>query len=173
MKVIDAIKGRRSIRRFRNAGVTRKRVLYLLDAARWAPSGLNNQPWRFLTITEPGIKNGLSRFTRYSQVLKSSPVVICVFLDRTASYDRDKDILSIGACIQNILLAAYEMGLGTCWLGEILRQKTKVIKYLKIPASNELMAVVALGYPAEKHITGRRKPIRKLVLNMDMMHYCV
>jgi len=86
-----------------------------------------------------------------------------VFLDKDESYDRTKDIQAIGACIQNMLLAIHALGLGGVWLGEILKNKDKVSKVLDAPDNLELMAVVALGYPAEKDRKGSRKGLDKVV----------
>ena len=72
--------------------------------------------------------------------------------------------MAIGACIQNMLLCAYELGIGSCWLGEILKRKSRVTKYLKIHPRYELMAVVSLGYPLKKPPKGRRKNIKNLIL---------
>ena len=82
-----------------------------------------NVQWKFKVIKSPEKKNGLVKFTKYGDIVKNAPIVIAVFLDNGATYNREKDIMAIGACIQNILLQAYELGLGTCWLGEIINRK--------------------------------------------------
>ena len=78
-------------------------------------------------------------------------------------YDRTKDVQSIGACIQNMLLALHSLGLGGVWLGEILKKKEMVNELLGAPESYEMMAVVALGYPAIKKRTSERKGSSELV----------
>ena len=164
MKVSSAIKRRRSIRRYKAAVPGHKVTNKVLEAARWAPSGLNNQPWKLQVITDKEKKSGLARFTEYSSMVRSAPAVICVFLDKNSSYDREKDIMAIGACIQNMLLEAHELGLGTCWLGEILRMKKAAQAYLGVPRSLELMAVIALGYSAKTPYPTRRKALKTLIL---------
>jgi nitroreductase len=84
-------------------------------------------------------------------------MLIAVFLDNSLSYDRTKDCQAIGACIQNMLLAVHSMGLGAVWLGEILKSKDKVLELIGGPSELELMAVLAIGYPAEKGGKGSRK----------------
>lgn len=164
MDVLNLIKKRRSTRKYKFKQISHSLVNRILEAGRWAPSGLNNQPWRFRVISDSQGKNDLSEFTKYGYILRKASVLILVFLDTNNSYHRDKDIMAIGACIQNMLLEAHGLGIGSCWLGEILQQKKAVNSYLKLPNSIELMAVVTLGYSAEKLKIGRRKQLKKLLL---------
>ena len=148
MKVERAIRRRRSIRRYAADRVRTRDIKRILQAAIWAPSGLNNQPWAFKVIHTKGEKDGLSRFTSYGNTIKRAGVVICVFLNKKKMYNREKDTMAVGACIQNMLIRAYSLGIGSCWLGEILNRKKRVQEYLKVASHYELMAVVAFGYPA-------------------------
>jgi len=161
MDVKNAILNRRSIRKYTKEVVSDEKLMEILEAGRWAPSGLNNQPWRFVIIKDR--KDKLAAFTRYSHVIKEANLCIAVFLDHGSSYDRTKDLLAIGAAIQNMLLSAYSLGIGTCWLGEILNKKEKVNALLEVSQEMELVAVIALGYPNEKS-TSTRKEIDKLVI---------
>jgi nitroreductase len=151
MELFDAIRSRRSVRQFLPEAVPTELLEAVVEAARWAPSGLNNQPWRFHIVQSREILEGLGRCTRYGHVLRSARAAIAVFLDREASYHREKDCQGVGACLQNMLLAAHGLGLGACWLGEILNRRDEVEKLLGAPDSCELMAVVAFGYPAREH----------------------
>ena len=163
MKFEDAIKGRRSIRRYTEKMPKEKDIVKILEAATWAPSGLNNQPWKFKVIKDKEQKDGLAGFTSYGKVVKNAPLVVCVFLDKTAMYSREKDTMAIGACIQNMLLQTHALGIGSCWLGEILNKKKEVRKFLKIHSDYELMAVVTLGYSNEKP-RGSRKKLKNSLL---------
>jgi nitroreductase len=163
MDVLGLIKSRRSVREFTSEDVAEEVVREILEAGRWAPSGLNNQPWRFSIVRDSKVKGSLSKLTRYGEVIQCAPVCIAVFLDKAASYDRTKDVLAVGACIQNMLLAAHFLGLGAVWLGEILKNKEKIGKLLGVPADCELMAVVALGHPAEEGASDR-KTLKDLLL---------
>jgi nitroreductase len=162
MEMIEIIKNRRSIREYKKDMPSAKDIDKILDAARWAPSGLNNQPWRFLVIDDIEKKDGLRAFTKYEDTIKSAPVVIAVCMDIADSYNRDKDLMAIGACIQNMLLAAHSLGLGTCWMGEILNKKEEASKYLGLDDDLELLAVVAVGYPDERIDEPSRKPLKSL-----------
>lgn len=82
------------------------------------------------------------------------------------SYSREKDILAVGACIQNMLLQIHAIGLGACWLGEILNNADKVEALLGVPEFYELLAVLAIGYPKEgggEEKEGDRKDLRELI----------
>lgn len=147
--MLDIVRKRRSVRRCQSRMVSPGMIAQLLDAARWAPSGQNTQPWRFLVLQGED-KDALARFTRSGSVILSAPVAIVICLDNEVSYHRDKDLMSVGAFIQNILLDAADEGLGTCWLGEILNRRTEVQEYLGLAARYELMAVVTVGYPDER-----------------------
>lgn len=148
--VIQAIKTRRSIRQFKKDPVPDEILDQILESALWAPSGKNNQPWKFAVIRDPPTKESLAAFTHYSSVINHAPVCIAVFLDHTRVYDRTKDVLAVGASIQNMLLTIHALGLGGVWLGEILKNKDKVKELLGADQDLELMAVVALGYPSRK-----------------------
>ena len=162
MDILDIIKQRRSIREYKQDLPSQENIDRILEAGRWAPSGLNNQPWRFLIIKEKARKDGLAVFTKYEKIIKIAPVVIVACLDIADSYNRDKDLMAIGACIQNMCLEAYFLGLGTCWMGEILNRKQKVSDYLKLDQDLELMAVITIGYPSKNITKGCRKSLNGL-----------
>lgn len=164
MDTLELIRTRRSIRQYLDGDISSKHLEQILEAASWAPSGLNNQPWRFAIVKDKKIKDKISEFTKYGYIIKDASVLICIFLDAASSYNRDKDIMAIGACIQNLLLMAHSLGIGSCWLGEILNKKDNVRLSLKIEEDNELMAVVAMGYSDEQVTKGCRKNLKQLIL---------
>lgn len=162
--VLAAIYGRRSVREFSAEPVPEGLVWEVLRAGSWAPSGLNNQPWRFVVVREMGVKGELAAQTRYSRVIEGAPVVVAVFIDREAMYHATKDHQAMGACLQNMLLAAHALGLGAVWLGEILKNADRVREVLGLEARYELMAVVALGRPARRDQTSSRQELDELIL---------
>ena len=162
-KVIDTILNRRSVREFTDKPISKEEINTILNAGRWAPSGLNNQPWRFAVVRNPETIQKLSECTHYSSIVAGAPLLIAAFLDTEHSYNRTKDIQAIGASIQNMLLACCELGLGAVWLGEILNQHEKVNSILSCPSKLELMAVLAIGDPAPGKRTSSRKALSELV----------
>lgn len=162
--MLELIRSRRSIRQYLDKVPEDKLIQQILEAGSWAPSGLNNQPWRFVVINDKKTIGEVAKFTQYSKIIKDAPILIAVFLDGGSSYNRDKDLMAIGACIQNMLLEVHRLNLGACWLGEILNQKEQVEKCLKIEEDAELMAVITLGYPDEQITQGCRKTLKSLIL---------
>jgi nitroreductase len=163
--MLDVIKSRRSIRRFTKQAVDENLVQEIIEAGSWAPSGLNNQPWKFVVVRNPEIKGKLAQLTHYHKIIQGAPLCIAVFLDTALSYDRTKDIQAIGACIQNMLLAIHSLGLGGVWLGEILKNSEKVKELLAVSPELEFMAAIALGHPDEKPVTVKRKKLQEVILS--------
>ncbi len=162
--VLEAIYSRRSIRDYTEEPVPRELVYEIIRAGTWAPSGLNNQPWRFVIVQEREKREALAQLTRYGEIIRRAPVVIAVFVDRKAMYHEVKDHQAMGACLQNMLLAAHALGLGAVWLGEILKNAEEVRKTLELPENLDLMAVVALGHPKHRRQTSSRKPLKEVIL---------
>jgi nitroreductase len=162
--ILKAIQERRSVRQFVDAPVSRDLIMMAIEAASWAPSGLNNQPWRFAIIWDKALQEALAALTRYSNILQSASVLIVVFLDKENSYDYTKDCQAVGACLQNLLLSLHSFDLGAVWIGEILKNKDRIIEILKLPERLELMAVVAVGHPAHRNQKSHRLPIEELIL---------
>jgi nitroreductase len=164
MDLIEGIHTRRSIRQFTEKPVAREQLIEIIKAGTWAPSGRNNQPWRFVIITDPDLRGKLAGHTKYSAVIKGAPACIAVFADRSAMYSDVKDHQSMGACIQNMLLAGHALGLGAVWLGEILKNADGVRGLLGLSPEMELMAVVALGHPAPGQHSSQRKDVSEVLL---------
>lgn len=165
--ILSVIRERRSVRIYKKKLPSEEEIEKVLEAGRWAPSGLNNQPWRFLLISDKAKKDGLAQYTKYGDIIKGAPLVIIVCMDVADSYNRDKDLMAIGACIQNMLLQVHSMGLGACWLGEITNRKRDVSTYLKLQHDLELMAVLTIGYSNEGDIEGCRKNVKALLVEPE------
>lgn len=161
--VIEAIRTRRSVRQFRREAVSDETINAVLESGSWAPSGKNNQPWKFAVMRDRVIKESLASLTHSGSIIRESAVCIAVFLDHSRVYDRTKDVQAVGACIQNMLLAIQGLGLGGVWLGEILKNKEKVRELLGGGEHLELMAVVAFGHPSKRLSSGERDPLEKNV----------
>ena len=162
--VLEAIYRRRSIREFTDKEIPREQLHEIIKAGMWAPSGLNNQPWRFVIIQKPDIKEELAEQTHYGHIIRNANALIAVFLSQDDMYDTVKDIQAAGACIQNILLTAEALELGAVWLGQILKNKLEVNKILGLADNFDLMAVVALGHPLHRNQKSKRKEVSELLL---------
>lgn len=159
-EMLDVIKSRKSIRKFTlDKDVSDETIKTILETGRWAPSGTNNQPWRFIVTRDENIKEALAKCTHYGKIIRGAPVLITVFFDQEQGYNRTKDIQAIGACIENMLIAIQALDLGAVWLGEILNRRNEVEKILSVPESFELQAVIALGQPLEEEKSQSRSRV--------------
>lgn len=152
-RIIEAIMQRSSIRHFKDEPVSRKVIEQVLEAARWAPSAGNLQPWFFYVITDPGLRRCLVLAALKQGFIGEAPVVIVVCAEpaRSGKYygDRGRDLYCLqdtAAATQNILLAAAAYGLGACWVGAF--DENQVRHCLGIPPELRPVAIVAIGYPA-------------------------
>lgn len=168
MDVLEAIKGRRSIRAFKSQAVSTEIVERLIDAARWAPSAGNIQPWEFIIVRNPEIKRNLAKAALNQSFIEEAPVVIVVCADEIRSSQgygvRGKTLYCIqdtAAATQNIHLAAYSLGLGTCWVGAFNEEEAR--KILEIPQGVRPVAIIPVGYPAEKPSARNRRPLNQII----------
>jgi len=164
MELLEGIYSRRSVRHFTAEPVAPELLREIIKAGTWAPSGLNNQPWRFVTVVRSEVRQRLAKLTRYARIIREAPALIAVFLDREAMYNELKDHQGAGACLQNMLLAAHALGLGAVWLGEILNNAPAVREELALPETLELMAVVAVGHPARRDQRSERLEVEAVLL---------
>lgn len=163
--MLTCIKERRSVRKFTSENISDAAIDEIIEAGIWAPSGLNNQPWKFVVIRDKVLRDTLAGLTTSTAIMQRAPVLIAVFLDTAESYHREKDIQAIGACIQNMLLTIHAGSLGGVWLGEILKNRVQVEKILEVPPGVELMAVIAVGRPGEHKAGAQRKPLREVIID--------
>ena len=161
--ILKLIRSRRSIRKFKSDEVPEDLIYEILEAGIWAPSGLNNQPWRFIILKDRDFREKISSFTKYSRIITAADFCIAVFYNKPAGYDRDKDLMAIGSCIQNMLLYSFSAGIGSVWLGEILKNKHEINSLLEVDESCEFMALLAFGIPDESP-SSNRSDITKLLL---------
>ena len=168
MDVFEAIKERRSIRAYTAEKVSDKDVERLIDAARWAPSAGNIQPWEFVVVKEGETKRRLSDAALNQTFIETAPVVIVVCADLNRSSmgygSRGKNLYSLqdtAAATENILLAAQELGLATCWVGAF-RDK-EVAKAVKAPKNMKPVAIVPVGHPAERPLAPQKRSVNEIV----------
>jgi len=166
MNVFDAIKGRRSVRKYKLDSVPNEVIEKILDAARWAPSAGNIQPWKFIVISD---RNMLELVRKVSPgYLGEAPLAILVCSDRERAYrvggTLGRDYLSVSDCsmaVENMLLAAYALGLGTCAVKSFSRIAVK--EMLEIPEGIEPELLVIMGYPAHTPTPPARIPFGQIV----------
>ena len=166
--MLEAIKNRRSIRAFKNEGISSETVEKLIDAARWAPSAGNIQPWEFIIVKNSEVKRRLAEAALNQKFIEEAPIVIVVCADENRSFKgyglRGKSLYCIqdtAAAIQNIHLAACSLGLATCWVGAFKEEDVR--KILDVPDGVRPVALVPVGYPAEKPSPPSRRPLSQII----------
>ena len=169
MNVLECIRKRRSVRSFADAEIARDKIEAILEAGISAPSGKNGQPWRFYVVQRnKELLRRIARQTIYQAWVSEADCLILVFLDREKSYHEIKDAQAIGACMENMLLAAEESGIGACWNGEILRNAEKVGRMCLLADRYQLMALLVLGYEkGESQSRTQRLPLSEVVLSYE------
>lgn len=160
MDVVKAIRERRSIRKYKSDPISDEDLNVILQAGRWAPSASNKQPWHFIVVRNEEKRKKLAEAHTYGRFMAESPVVIIVLGDQSKHpryYLADPH-----NAVQNMLLAAYSLGLGTCWMG--VRDtdiEPKFREILSIPEGFRVICSVSVGYPDQ-----RRKSNREDITNL-------
>jgi len=167
LDVLEAIKNRRSIRAFTEKNVSDKTVETLIDAARHAPSAGNIQPWEFIIVRSQEQKRKLTEAALNQALIQEAPVAIVVCANEAHSRmgysNRGASLYCIqdtAAATQNILLAAFSLGLGTCWIGAF--HEKQVAEALSLPNEVRPVAIIPVGYPAEKPQIRSKRPLSQI-----------
>ncbi len=173
MEVLEAIRTRRSIRTYRTDPVDNKTIELILEAARWAPSWANTQCWRFIVVRDSSIKSELADTLggkRAVEAIRKAPVVIvaCAELGKSGyrqgelSTDKgDWYMFDVALAMQNLVLAAHSLGLGTVHVG--LFDAKQVANILKVPDGFCVVEMTPLGYPDEAPKVPPRKELSEIV----------
>ena len=188
MNTLDAITQRRSIRKFKPDPLPEETLQVIINAGIQAPSGKNRQPWRFIIVKEDQrpamlsiLREGIAKHkaegddtgsSEYSaNIMESAPVTVFVFnpdgLAPWLAHSIDQnftelvDTQSIGAAIQNMLLAAQELGLGSLWICDVFYAYETLCSWLD--EKGQMIAAVSFGYPAESPAARPRKSYSELV----------
>ena len=168
MELSEAINGRRSIRAFKTQNVEEATVMKLIEAARWAPSAGNIQPWKFVIVRKPPVKKALAKAALNQAHVEEAPVVIVVCADEKRSSTgygiRGKLLYCLqdtAAATQNILLTAHSLGLGSCWVGAFDEESAR--KALNTPEGVRPVAIIPVGYPDETPRQRARRLLTEIV----------
>lgn len=153
---LNILKSRRSIRKYKEQPVEEEKIQKCLDAARWAPSASNKQPWEFLIVTDEDIRKKLSTIHPYAKFIAKSPVVFVPLTNPEihAKYHMSDTAL---ATLQ-YMIEAHSLGLGTCWAGVIDTSfEQEIRELLGIPLHLNVLGLVATGYANEKPVKTRKE----------------
>jgi nitroreductase len=140
--LLDFIKERRSIRLFQENEIPDEEIEMILEAGRWAPSGSNKQPWEFIVIKNKDVIKQIEKTASYGRFMRKVPVLIAIVGKPEINrkwYVQDTSLASM-----NMMLMAWALKIGTCWIGTMDREKAKEILGLK--KDDFLLTVLPLGY---------------------------
>lgn len=164
MDVFEAIKTRRSVRSYKSDPVPEEKLNKVLEAARLAPSAHNDQPWKFVVVQDPERRKELSAAAHDQDSVREAPVVIAaVALDpeHMMSCEVPAYAVNLAIAVDHMTLAATEEGLGTCWIGAFSQKDVKRI--LKVPEKYKVVALLPLGFPADKPTSKTRKDLEEII----------
>lgn len=142
MDVFTAVKSRREVREYKEATPPVEHILKILEAGRLSPSSKNTQPWHFIVITDKKKLEEISRLTPTGSFIKRAAFAIALLMEPWAS----RPEIDAGRAMQQMMLVAWELGLGSCWVSNFKEDEVK--KLLKAPGRLRLVTVVPFGYPA-------------------------
>ncbi len=166
MQVLELMKQRCSVRKFEDRPIEKDKLLYVLEAARVAPSACNFQPWRFIVVED---KELMRKIAPNWVAEANTPVVIVICGDHKLAWRRrdgkDHCDIDIAIAVDHMTLAAAESGLGTCWICSF--DAFQCSSTLKLPDHLEPAVLLPIGYPAEMKDANRhdreRKPLDEIV----------
>jgi len=168
LDVFEAIMKRRSVRAYTSEEVSEEEVEKLIEAARWAPSAGNIQPWEFVIVKNAETKRRLAEAALHQTFIEEAPVVIvvCANVERSSwGYgSRGTNLYCLqdtAAATENILLAAQALGLATCWVGAF--HEDAAAKVINTPRNVRPVAIIPVGRAAEKPRAPPKRSLREIV----------
>ena len=169
MSLLQLIKTRKSVRKFKPEKVSKELILQLLEAARWAPSAVNRQPWRFIVVDEPELIQKVQK-SYPREWFKSAKQIIIVCGNHDESWKRENDgkkhcDIDVAVVTDHLTLKATELGIGTCWVCNF--NAVLIQQAFQLPESWEPIVLLPFGFPMEESnptpVEKNRKKLEELV----------
>jgi nitroreductase len=170
MKFLELITKRQSVRKYINKPIEKEKLIRCIEAARLAQSASNTQPWKFIVIDDPELKDKVAAETydliaSFNKFVHQAPIIIAITLEKPSLINRiggrikkkEWKLIDIGIAAEHICLQATEEGLGSCMLGWYNEKKVKSL--LNIPEKKSLALLISIGYFADDY--KQREKIRK------------
>ena len=158
METLEVIRNRRSIRRYLSKPIPKEVIEQIVDCGRWAPTAMNVQPWKFVVVTDEAMRAKIANITDYGKFIADAPACVAVFCEDTKYYLEDGC-----AAVENILLGATALGVGSCWVaGDKKPYAEEVANLLSMSSKYKLIALISLGYSDQKP-QGRKKSLEGML----------
>jgi nitroreductase len=175
MELDVCIKSRRSVRCYSKEPVLKEQIEAILEAGVWAPTAMGREPWRFIIVEDEKLISYVSDETkvavqqmrpavadRYKTkediICYNAPVLVLVCAEKDPQWN-NLNLVDSALAVQNMFLKAYELGLGTCYMGfvSLLNSKPDILRKIGVPENYDLMVPFILGHPETKQGTSKRK----------------
>jgi len=162
MNVFEAIKTRRSVRKYKPQPIPQDHLNQIMTAAQLAPSAGNKQPWRFIVVQDPETKKKLGAIARNQTWISDAGVIVAALaMDRKSPevYERwaERDVMT---AVEHMVLAAWELGYGACWIGAFNEDQVKDL--LGVPKEMTVIILLPIGVPDQKPEPRGRKGLEEL-----------
>jgi nitroreductase len=175
MDFLELVKKRFSARKYHSKAVEPEKIVRCLEAARMAPSASNSQPWRFIVVDDPALKEKLAAETynavlTFNKFVHQAPVIVVFVIEKPKLItqiggrikNKEYPLIDIGIAAEHFCLQATQEGLGTCMLGWYKEKPVKEL--LNIPKSKTVGLLITLGYPDYAAIPAKkRKPAQEVI----------
>ena len=163
MDTLQAIKERRSIRKYQDKPLEEEKLQAVLEAARLAPSARNAQLWKFVVVQDKELREKLATVTRYKFIADAPVLIAGVSLNPEGVMHCGVPTYAVDLAIAmtNITLAAQALGLGTCWIGGFDQDAAREV--LQIPDKYKIVELMPLGYPVEHPPARDRKSLSEII----------
>jgi nitroreductase len=162
-EVLELMKDRRSIRKFKPESPTDEEINKILEAAHWTQSASNRQPWRFIVIKNKETIEKLQSAAHFGNFVSQAPIVIAIIADKKRSpkwYLHDTSMVAHQMC-----LMAWSMRIGTCWIGSMDREKAASV--LELDKNEHVTTILPFGYYYKKPSPTSRKDLKNIVSTID------
>ena len=157
MEIFEAIKNRRSIRKYKTGQIPRDTIDILIEAGRLAPTAANKQRFKLVIVSDTDIKEKLAIACNGQMFVGTASNVIVGTVDKEWKWNQ----VDIAIVLEHIVLEAFELGLGTCWIGAFNEEEVK--KILDIPTNIKVVALLTLGYSEEFPERRPRKSVNEII----------
>jgi len=155
-ELLEVIYRRRSVRKYEKKPIPEEILKAILEAGRLAPTAKNLQPWHFIVVRDPEIKRKLI-FTDWNNFIEEASVVIV----GCGEMDKKWAVVDVAIALQNMVIAAEALGLGSCWIGAFEEEEVK--RALGVPDHLKVVAMITIGYPAERPEPPPKKKLEEIV----------
>jgi nitroreductase len=160
LSLMDIVLSRRSIRSYQKKELPTDVLHQILEAGRQAPSAVNRQPLHLIAVTDENIKREFSKGL-FNRFIKDAPLTIVGCANTSAVLTGKWAVVDTAIALQNMVIAAWAMGVGSCWIGDFKEERVK--QTLQIPNKWTVVALISFGYPSEQPKPRTKKPITQLV----------